>query len=182
MGKSENPEGGPSRRKVMFAAAGAAAMAAIGQAAVTPASAAVPADAGTGPLVRGGSRQYAKPRIAPGHRLVLPEGAVVLEQGAKGPAAAEGHRWPVAPRGGHAVNLGVMAPDGAPTQNVVVAGFPDRAWYEVRDARGHVVDRCDWDGRRMPYLRMSQEWGATKEFPYYGQFYAMGLEPFSSAA
>jgi len=182
MDLSENAgtSGRPSRRAVV-SAAGAAGVIAVLRPGIAEAATATrppaPARAARG-LIRGGVRQYARPRIAPGYRLVLPASAVILPGGgtASTPAA-----WPHAPRGGRAVDLGEMAPGGSPTQAAVLAGFGNRGWYEIRDPQGRLVDRRDWNAIRLPYLRLNQEWGANTAHPYWGAFYCVRLEPVSLA-
>lgn len=182
---SSKNDAAPSRRAVLSAVAGSAVLLALRPGGETSAAALQLADTvsspASGQLVRGGVRQYARPRIAPGYRLLLPAGATVLAHGAR--AATQGHRWPRVHRDGRVVDLGAMAAVGAPTQKVVLSGFPGgRGWYEITDDRGRVVDRREWDAKRLPYLRLRQEWGATGGFPYWNALYAVNLEPVSLAA
>jgi hypothetical protein len=181
--------GAPSRRTVVSAVGGVAAAAlwyptpaAAAPARTSPSTrfsaAARPAPGAQ--VVRGGARQYARPRIAPGHRLVLPAGTTVLRAGsahlpAPGPASAS--PWPYAVIGGRTVDLAQMAAPGSPTAAAVLAGFGGRGWYEIRDQEDVLVDRREWDGGRLPQLRLSQEWGASTAHPYWGAFYTVRLEP-----
>lgn len=176
-------ENAPGRRAVLTTLGGVGAAAVLWPG-ITPARASAAAlppaqSSPAGRVVRGGTRQYLRPRIAPGHRLVLPAGATILAGGTGGRPTA----WPYAYRGGQVVDLGEMATPGSPTQSVVLS-FPDaHGWYEIRDQYGVLTDRRTWDAGRLPHLRLDQEWGATRTHPYWGatEVYAVRLEPVSLA-
>ena len=63
---------------------------------------------------------------------------------------------------------------GAPSDIVYLTGFPE-GWYEVADAL-----RVEWDADVLPYVWMWQELGAWRDYPWWGEAYVVGLEPFSS--
>lgn len=179
MNESENA-GTLSRRAVVSAIGSGAAVLTGLRLGNRPPARAQPA-AATRTLVRGGVRQYARPQITPGHQLVMQSGVTIL-----GPAAQytvpRDQLWPVVSCGSRAVDLAAMPPVGAASQAVTLSGFTGRGWYEIRGPQGQVVDRREWDAARMPHLRMHQEWGATRGFPYWGSFYTVRLEPVSPAA
>jgi len=170
-------------RRAVVSAVGGVGVAAVLWPGVTPAEASAkaqpPAPAKTRQqrVVRGGVRQYARPTIAPGHRLVLPAGTTILAGGVAGAPTA----WPYAFRDGHVVDLGEMAPIGSATQAVVLSVPPASGWYEIRDQYGVLTDRRTWNARQMSHLRLNQEWGATQGHPYWNAFYTVRLEPVSLA-
>ena len=177
----ENTGAAPSRRTMLAAVGGVGAAAVLWHGA-TPAEASTKArplaPTKAPSVIRGGVRQYASPRIAPGHRLVLPAGVVVLAGGVSGQPTA----WPYAFRDGHVVDLAEMAPAGSPSQSAVLSVPDAHGWYEIRDQHNVLTDRREWDASRLPQLRLHQEWGATREHPYWGAFYTVRLEPVSLLA
>jgi hypothetical protein len=140
-----------------------------------------------GELVRGGHRRFGRPFLTPGQRIRLPQGVEVLSHldlndtnAARRPGGAP-HPWPKAPaRDGSVVDLSVIPKPGAPSQMAYLGGFKD-GWYEITDPGGRqTAARVEWDADKLPYLWLWQEWGASTDFPFHGQFYTVGFEPFSS--
>ncbi|MGW4469796.1 hypothetical protein ACWENQ_09005 [Nonomuraea sp. NPDC004354] len=85
------------------------------------------------------------------------------------------HPSSIDPLGRRAAELFVAPPEGAPSEIVYLTGF-DTGWYEVLAGVGL---RVEWDAGAMPYLWLWQEAGATKDWPWWGRAYVVGLEPFS---
>jgi hypothetical protein len=137
-------------------------------------------------VIRGGVRRFSSPVIAPGHRIRLPRGVKVLPAVGAGPLAS--HRiapggpyaWPDVPtRDGGSTDLSAVPRAGTPSTSAYLTGFGGRGWYEIADPGGAVAARVEWDARRMPYLWLWGEWGASKQYPFWGRFYTLALEPFS---
>jgi hypothetical protein len=131
---------------------------------------------------------FGPPFLHPGHRIRLPEGVVVIPHGeaiapgGRRVANLEPFSWPMATgEDGAEFDLSLVPGPGAPSDIVYLAGFEhDRAWYEITDPAEGVGSHVEWDARQMPYLWYWQEFGATTAYPWYGQNYNIGLEPFSS--
>ncbi|MGV9305762.1 DUF4432 family protein [Nonomuraea sp. NPDC003727] len=107
---------------------------------------------------------YGRPFLRPGARIRVPEGVTVIP-----------HPSSIDPLGRRAAELFVAPPEGAPSEIVYLTGF-DTGWYEVLAGVGL---RVEWDAGAMPYLWLWQEAGATKDWPWWGRAYVVGLEPFS---
>jgi hypothetical protein len=131
-------------------------------------------------LLRGGERRYNAPLLAPDTRLVLPAGiqAVAVKDYYRGPhLASVASAWPrVAASDGTTVDASIVPERGAPTRIAMLSGFSE-GWYEVIHASGR-ADRVSWDARKLPFLWLYGEFGATKDAPY-NRFYTLALEPFS---
>ncbi|MFE3452756.1 DUF4432 family protein [Nonomuraea sp. NPDC059194] len=108
---------------------------------------------------------YGRPFLRPGARIRVPEGVTVIP-----------HASSIDPLGRRAVELFTVPPEGAPSEIVYLTGF-DQGWYEVHADLGV---RVEWDADVMPYLWLWQEVGASKDWPWWGRAYVVGLEPFSS--
>lgn len=127
---------------------------------------------------------YGAPFLAPGARIALPDGVegTPNEQPiTSGPRriASETFRWPhTTSPNGDPVDLSVLPDKGRSSEIVYLRGFREQAWYEVT-CRGTGL-RIGWDARVMPYLWFWQEFGGTADYPWYGQHWNIGLEPFSS--
>lgn len=129
---------------------------------------------------------FGTPFLRPGSRIELPAGLRVLPHAdAIGPtgrrvAGDREHRWPdaVAPDGAPC-DLSLVPERGAPSEMLYVTGFDDRGRYDLVDPDGLGL-RVAWDATVLPYLWIWQELGATTDFPWFGDAYLLGLEPFSS--
>ncbi|MFD1934692.1 DUF4432 family protein [Nonomuraea mangrovi] len=108
---------------------------------------------------------YGRPFLRPGARIRVPEGVTVIP-----------HASSIDPLGRRAEELFVAPPEGAPSEIVYLTGF-DHGWYEVL---ADIGVRVEWDADVMPYLWLWQEVGASKDWPWWGRAYVVGLEPFSS--
>ena len=64
-----------------------------------------------------------------------------------------------------------------PRACAILSGFTE-GWYELIHANGR-ADRVTWDASTMPFLWVYGEFGAMKESPYRGRFYALALQPMS---
>ncbi len=128
---------------------------------------------------------FGAPFLRPGCRIVLPDGLRVLPHpepvGPTGRRVAgdREHRWPHATGpDGDPVDLALVPEHGAPSEMLYVTGF-DVGRYEIVAPDGPGL-RVDWDATVLPYLWIWQELGATTGYPWFGDAYTVGLEPFSS--
>jgi len=173
------------RRSVLGGLAAFPALYSIGSA--TPALAATAAQPGSVPkatddLARGVERRYHAPLLAAGTRLVLPAGikAVPIQDYYSRPhTASTQSSWPlVTATDGTTVDASVVPERGAPTRIAMLKGFTE-GWYELIHAGGR-SDRVTWDARKLPFLFLYGEFGATNEAPFHNLFYTLALQPYSS--
>jgi hypothetical protein len=128
---------------------------------------------------RGPNRRF---RLSPGGEIRVPDGVSVIPHataihpsGRRRVMAGGPYAWPTVPDGsGGTVDLSIVPGRGEPSDIVYLAGFGDTGWYEIGGLR------VEWDATVLPYLWLWQELGATTDYPWWGQAYVLGLEPFSS--
>jgi len=132
---------------------------------------------------------FSKPFLQPGAQLIIDKGARVLphhaaisESGRRRVDSANPGRWPTlksakGSREGAKVDLSLL-PDTAASEMLYVTDFSN-ASYEVRQPNGMSV-HVGWDREAFPYLWVWQELGDAQDYPWWGQLYAVGMEPFSS--
>ncbi|WP_194911074.1 hypothetical protein [Catenulispora rubra] len=132
-------------------------------------------------LVSGRERRYHAPLLAPGTRLVLPEGVravSVLDYYRRPHLASTDSVWPhVIAADGTTVDASVIPGRGAASRVAVLSGFT-HGWYNVLHADGR-ADHVAWDAAKLPVLWMYAEFGATDEAPYRDRFFVLALQPFS---
>ena len=122
---------------------------------------------------------FSRPFLQPGTTLVIDEGALVIANDAGIGDRSKSGRWPLLETTeGATLNLSVL-PDAAASEMVYVTDISN-ASYEIRQPDDGMTIRVAWDGKAFPYLWLWQEFGATLNYPWWGQGYAIGLEPFSS--
>lgn len=78
------------------------------------------------------------------------------------------------------VDLSKVPPKGTNCEMLWFEGLSE-GWYEVESKDKGIGIRVEWDATVMPYLWFWQEFGGTTGYPWYGEMYTIGLEPFSSA-
>jgi hypothetical protein len=132
---------------------------------------------------------FSKPFLQPGAQLIIDKGARVLphhaaisESGRRRVDSANPGRWPMLKSAegsgeGATVDLSLL-PDTAASEMLYVTDFSN-ASYEVRQPNGMSV-HVGWDREAFPYLWVWQELGDAQNYPWWGQLYAVGMEPFSS--
>lgn len=129
---------------------------------------------------------YGPPLLAPGWRIKVPNGLVVIPHPDPiNPPLRQVRpggpwEWPVVPAAsGGQVDLSVVPAWGAPSDIVYLSGFTE-GWYELLNPAGATGVRVQWDAAVLPYLWLWTEVGATRDYPWWGQGRVLGLEPFSS--
>jgi hypothetical protein len=136
---------------------------------------------GAANLVRGTERRYNAPLLAPGTRLVLPDGVKavpVLDYYHRPHLASAASGWPhLRAADGTTVDASVIPERGAPTRIAIVTGFTE-GWYELTHANGR-ADRVMWDASKLPHLFVYGEFGGTDEEPFRDRFYTLALQPMS---
>ncbi len=115
------------------------------------------------PVMWGQHLAFGAPAVGPGAEIELPPDCRVVDY--PGTLPLEVLRSAPAP--------------GDPSTVCYLTGFREGR-YRLRDARRPVGIQVRWDASILPYLWCWREAGAGLEFPWYGQDWIIGLEPFSS--
>ena len=122
---------------------------------------------------------FSKPFLQPGATLVIEEGALVIPHHSAIGAGSKTSRWPLLETTeGATIDLSLL-PHAASSEMAYIAEFSSPS-YEIRQPDGGIGVRVAWDGKVFPFLRLWQEFGEAQNYPWWGQGYAVGLEPFSS--
>jgi hypothetical protein len=139
---------------------------------------------------------FGPPFLEAGCRIVMPEGIHMhqhpLADGESRRARIEGAvAWPTAPApeaaadqtgsSGPAVNadLSLIPAPGSPSEMAYLSGFAEDAWFAVDNPRLGVTAGIGWNGDRFPWCWCWQEFGATRDWPWFGRAFVIGLEPFA---
>jgi hypothetical protein len=117
----------------------------------------------------------------------VPEGVALKAHGAGGDDSRRRVKtdrplsWPVTEGiDGKPVDLSRVPPKGTNCEMLWFEGL-NEGWYEVESIEKGIGVRVEWDVTVMPYLWYWHEYGQTTGYPWYGEMYTVGLEPFSSA-
>jgi Domain of unknown function (DUF4432) len=138
------------------------------------------------PVMWGHHLAFGKPFLDESCQIRLPDGVTVIPHPV--PIHPLGRRvksdqrpaWPIAEASdGGAIDLSTLPARGTISEIVYLTNFPE-GWYEIVHPSKGVGIRVEWDVEVMPYLWYWMEFGASKEYPWYGRLYTVGLEPFSS--
>jgi hypothetical protein len=127
---------------------------------------------------------FGPPFAGPGDVLEIAEGARVVPHpgtlpGGRRVAVDREHRWPLATAtDGRVVDLSELPPAGAPTEMLYLTELREGR-YALRTAHG-IRLVVEWDAERLPWLWLWQEAGATRDHPWNGEAWFVGIEPFSS--
>ncbi len=129
---------------------------------------------------------FGPPFLEPGCRIVLPDGVTV---GQHGVGADEVRRsriagdvaWPtVTGADGAPLDLSVIPAPGTASEMVYLEGFGREGWYAVEQPRLKMAAKVRWDASLFPVCWLWQEFGASTAWPFFGQAYVIGLEPFAA--
>ncbi|MFG1998980.1 DUF4432 family protein [Spirillospora sp. NPDC048911] len=103
---------------------------------------------------------FGAPFLLPGHQIRLPA-AVEAD-----PAVAE-------------KALTVVPDYGEPSDVHYLTGFGPDGWYEITDPVDGLGLRVAWDATVLKHLWVWRELGASRDHPWWGRAYVVGLEPFA---
>jgi hypothetical protein len=129
---------------------------------------------------------FSRPFLGPGAELIIDKGATVVphqaainQSGRRRVDGSKPGRWPTLKSAeGAPLDLSVL-PATAPSEMLYVTDFSNAA-YEIRQPNGGIAVHVAWDKNAFPYLWLWQEFGDARNYPWWGQLYAVGMEPFSS--
>ncbi|MGV8851458.1 MAG: DUF4432 family protein [Rhodoglobus sp.] len=123
---------------------------------------------------------FGKPFLQTGCRIRFPADTIVTPDESHSGEVQRGtdQLWPLVEcTAGGTTDLSFVPADDAPSEMLYLHGFKN-GWYELSSARSHI--RVDWDAEQLPFLWMWREFGQSSDYPFWGNTYALGLEPFSS--
>lgn len=93
------------------------------------------------------------------------------------------YEWPVAHNiNGDEINAGVIPPEEETpySELAYLSGFEKEAFYSISNQKKDLSFRVDWDPEIFKYLWYWQERYATREAPWWGNTYAIALEPWTT--
>lgn len=130
---------------------------------------------------------YGKPFLTKAARIIVPDGVEVVPHaelsediGRVRANNGQPYSWPCCTDNeGNEIDLSVMPEEGTPGGVVYLTNFPEGR-YEVLNEEAGLSLEVTWDHTVFPYVWYWQEFGGTKQYPWYGRHYNIGLEPFSS--
>lgn len=129
---------------------------------------------------------FGQPFLEKGCKIHLPEGTRVIPHEEQINSAGRRVRggteysWPSAKdESGEQIDLSVLPERGTHSELLYLTGLPEGS-YTIENPHKRLSLRVSWDVGRMPYLWFWQEYGASRLYPWYGRYYNIGLEPFSS--
>jgi len=129
---------------------------------------------------------FGPPFLGPDSTIAIAEPAVVVpqihegEQPTRRLGTSEKFSWPVGQDiTGHAVDFSQLPPFGTPNEMLYVTEMPT-GFYRVISPSRQMAAEVTWDNTLFPFLWYWQEYGFSKDAPWFGRHYNIGLEPFSS--
>lgn len=137
------------------------------------------------PLMWGHHITFGRPFLGPGATIEMPPGVEVVTGDIS--RTHEVRRladhcvfaWPHAKGSdGAAVDLSLLPQAACPSEMVYLRGFKEGR-YIVRNDKGLGME-LGWDTAVMPFVWFWQEFGAARNYPWFGRHYNIGLEPFTS--
>jgi hypothetical protein len=88
--------------------------------------------------------------------------------------------WPIGRSSeGRTIDFSQLPARETPSEMLYIYKSPS-GWYRVETQSKSMAVEVRWDNTLFPYLWYWQEYGYSKEAPWYGKHYNIGLEPFSS--
>ncbi|HEV2508333.1 DUF4432 family protein [Bosea sp. (in: a-proteobacteria)] len=137
------------------------------------------------PLMWGHHITFGRPFLGPGAVIEMPRGVEVVTgdiSRSHPQRRLADHRvmpWHDAvDADGRAVEMSLLPEAGTPGEMSYLRGFRDGR-YLVRNTRELGLEIA-WDAAVMPYVWCWQEFGAMRDYPWFGRHYNIGLEPFTS--
>ncbi len=118
--------------------------------------------------------------------ITVAEPAIVIPQNYDGEqpirrlGTSENFTWPIGKdSSGNEIDFSKLPPFGTANEMLSITQMP-RGAYRVTSPNKAMAAEVTWDNELFPYLWYWQEYGYSKEAPWFGLHYNIGLEPFSS--
>ena len=92
-------------------------------------------------------------------------------------AAVEGRATCMPGKDGAPIDVTRVLPPGSRVNEMLFVTELETPWWAIADPRRQVGLAVSWDARMFPCLWMWQEYNSIEAFPFYGQCYAVALEP-----
>ena len=117
--------------------------------------------------------------VLPGKPTVMPHASEVFGSSRR-LKGNENFAWPVGVGpDDKPVDFSKIPPRDTPTEMLYLKDL-EQGEYRVESPNKGLAAVVKWDKTNHPYLWFWQEFGATTGYPWYGRYYNIGLEPFSS--
>jgi galactose mutarotase-like enzyme len=137
------------------------------------------------PIMWGQHLVFGAPAFGPGSTIEFPPGtSYFAHQDSQFPSGrrsnGESGEWPemVGPESQN-IDMGIFPEKETPTDLHYLT--PTEGWYVVRSKDKPLSVAVNWDIATQPYVWFWQQFGAWKEYPWWGTEYLVGLEPWTSA-
>lgn len=98
-------------------------------------------------------------------------------------APGQNFQWPLGQQSdGMEIDASIIPPAGENpySELAYLKDFDDTAWYRISDIEGKMSFKLSWDRDIFKFLWFWQERNATKNAPWWGNAYAIALEPWST--
>jgi hypothetical protein len=129
---------------------------------------------------------FGPPFLGSDSRVTVAEPAIVVphhyenSQPMRRVGSSKNFSWPIGgDTAGRAIDFSHLPPPGTPSEMLYLTKMPS-GWYRVDTPSKSMAAEVRWDASLFPYLWYWQEYGHSKEAPWFGNHYNIGLEPFSS--
>jgi galactose mutarotase-like enzyme len=137
------------------------------------------------PLMWGQHLVFGAPAFGPGATIELPDRTPYFAH--RGDEFSSGRRsdgqpgmWPeMIDAQSRSTDMSVFPPINTPTDLHYLK--PSEGWYAVVTKDKRLRVKVEWGVESQPYLWFWQQFGAWKEYPWWGTEYLVGLEPWTSA-
>lgn len=129
---------------------------------------------------------FGAPFIETNSQIKLPNGCAVIphpiaiSSSGRRVGSTEVFTWPLGKsKQGAIVDFSKLPVPGTKSEMLYVTEL-NEGWYEINNLEKKIGARVCWDLDIMPYLWFWQEFGESATYPWFGNHYNIGLEPFSS--
>lgn len=138
------------------------------------------------PVMWGHHLVFGAPAFGPGSTIQMPSGTTyfahvndkVFENGRR--SNGESGEWPLMSSfESTPIDMGVLPEINSPTDLHYLE--PTEGHFSISSADNRVRASVDWDLSVQPYLWFWQQFGAWKDYPWWGTEYLVGIEPWTSA-
>lgn len=129
---------------------------------------------------------FGPPFLTEESKIIVEEPATVLphdygaDSSPRRVGSTQEFAWPMGRDSrGEKVDFSQLPPQKTPGEMLYIHGSPIGRYRVETPSHSMAAEVC-WDNTLFPYLWFWQEFGYSKDAPWYGKHYNIGLEPFSS--